>query len=407
MYDFTTKLMSCLANRDNLEESIRELFRSELEKAMNDLLKIELTSHLNYERYERSGLSETNSRNGSYERKLQTTHGELNLVIPRDRKGEFDSPLVPKYERRDTRIEELIVKLFQTGLTNSEISEIVESLYEKKYSRGTISNITEKIVADVEAFRKRTLSSEYAVIYLDATYVPLRRDTVRKEAVHIALGITLEGAKEMMAYAVAPNESSAIWEELLLDINSRGVKRPLLFVTDGIAGIEETILKLYPKANVQRCLVHVMRNIASHVRVKDRAEILGDFKQVHLQKDLKAAQDILDGFTTKWNTIYPKVTESVRGNSYLLTFYAYPEDIRSSIYSTNLIENFNKHLKRDLKVKIQFPSEESMEKFLVSRFDVYNYRFSEKVHRGFGSVHSELNQILQNNYQNNAEQISQ
>ncbi|MFA5066677.1 MAG: IS256 family transposase [Candidatus Izemoplasmatales bacterium] len=398
MLDFTTKLMSCLANRENMEEAIHELFRSELEKAMNDLLKIELTSHLNYERYERSGLSENNSRNGSYERKLQTTHGELNLIIPRDRNGEFDSPLVPKYERRDIRTEELIVKLFQTGLTNSEISEIVESLYEKKYSRGTISNITEKIVADVEAFRKRSLSGEYAVIYLDATYVPLRRDTVRKEAVHIALGITMEGVKEMLGYAVAPNESSTIWKELLLDLHSRGVETPLLFVTDGITGIEETILGIYPQADVQRCLVHIMRNIASHVRVKDRGEILGDFKQIHSQKTREAAQGILDDFFQKWKPIYPKVVESVQGNLFLLTFYSYPEAIRCSIYSTNLIENFNKHLKRDLKAKIQFPSEESMEKFLVSRFDVYNYRFSEKVHRGFGSVHSELNQILQNKY---------
>lgn len=400
MLDFTTKLLSCLANRENMEEAIQELFRSELEKAMNDLLKIELTSHLNYERYERSGLSENNSRNGSYERKLLTTHGELNLIIPRDRNGEFDSPLVPKYERRDTKTEDLIVKLFQTGLTNSEISEIVESLYEKKYSRGTISNITEKIVADVEAFRKRALSSEYAVIYLDATYVPLRRDTVRKEAVHIALGITMEGAKEMLGYSVAPNESSSIWEELLLDIRSRGVERPLLFVTDGITGIEETILKIFPKADIQRCLVHVMRNIASHVRVKDRAEILGDFKQVHMQKTAEAAQEILNDFSKRWKAVYPKVIESVSGNSFLLTFYSYPKDIRCSIYSTNLIENFNKHLKRDLKSKIQFPSEESMEKFLVSRFDVYNYRFSERVHKGFGSVLSELNQILQNKYKN-------
>ena len=402
MNDFTTKLMSCLANRENMEEAIQELFRSELEKAMNDLLKIELTSHLNYERYERSGLSENNSRNGFYERKLQTTHGELNLIIPRDRNGEFDSPLVPKYERRDTRTEELIVKLFQTGLTNSEISEIVESLYEKKYSRGTISNITEKIVADVEAFRKRTLSGQYAVIYLDATYVPLRRDTVRKEAVHIALGITMEGAKEMLGYAVAPNESSTIWKELLLDLHSRGAETPLLFVTDGITGIEETILEIYPQADVQRCLVHVMRNIASHVRVKDRAEILGDFKHIHSQKTKEAAQEILDDFSRKWEAIYPKVVGSVQGNSFLLTFYSYPEAIRCSIYSTNLIENFNKHLKRDLQAKIQFPSEESMEKFLVSRFDVYNYRFSENVHRGFGSVHSELNQILQNKYKDKA-----
>ncbi|MDY0374019.1 MAG: transposase, partial [Candidatus Izemoplasmatales bacterium] len=156
--------------------------------------------------------------------------------------------------------------------------------------------------------------------------------------------------------------------------------------TDGITGIEETIQGIYPQADVQRCLVHVMRNIASHVRVKDRAEILGDFKQLHSQKTREAAQEIINDFSKKWKPFYPKIIESICGNFFLLTFYSYPEDIRSSIYSTNLIENFNKHLKRDLKSKIQFPSEESMEKFLVSRFDVSNYRFSEKVHRKSGSV---------------------
>jgi putative transposase len=128
------------------------LFRSELESAVNELLKIELAGFLNYERYERSGLSSENSRNGSYERKLNTAHGELNLIIPRDRNGEFESPVVPKYERRDARTEDIIVKLFQTGLTNAEIAEIIESLYEKKYSRETISNITETVIENVEAF---------------------------------------------------------------------------------------------------------------------------------------------------------------------------------------------------------------------------------------------------------------
>ncbi len=157
----------------------------------------------------------------------------------------------------------------------------------------------------MEAFRKRALSSEYAVIYLDATYVPLRRDTVRKEAVHIALGITIEGAKEMLGYSVAPNESSSIWEELLLDIRSRGVERPLLLSQMGLQALKNDS-EVFPKADIQRCLVHVMRNIASHFRVKDRAEILGDFKQVHMQKTAEDAQEILNGFSKKWKAVYPR-----------------------------------------------------------------------------------------------------
>jgi len=398
MNDFTTKLIRCLADGERMEDSIKELFRSELERAMNELLKVELTGFLNYEKYDRSGFHSGNSRNGYYERKLNTIHGELNLTIPRDRNGEFDSPIVPKYERRDTGTESIIFKLFQTGLTNAEISEVVEALYDKKYSRGTISNITDLLQVNIEAFQKRPLHEEYAVIYLDATYVPLRRDTVQKEAIHLVLGITMEGSKEMLGYAVAPNESAAAWETLLEDIQARGVKKPLLFVVDGLKGIEEAIQRYYPLADIQRCLVHVMRNLAAKVRSSDRGSILSDFKQIHKQNSLEAAKIVLREFLDKWRPQYPKVADTIAENPYLLTFYAYPQEIRSSLYSTNLIENFNKHLKRDLKAKIQFPSEGSMEKFLVSRFETYNFRMGEKAHRGFGSVLPELNQIMERKY---------
>jgi putative transposase len=398
MNDFTTKIVVCLAKGEKIDESIQELFRSELERAVNELLKIELAGFLNYERYERSGLSSENSRNGSYERKLNTIHGELNLIIPRDRNGEFESPVVPKYERRDTRTEDTIVKLFQTGLTNEEISEIIESLYEKKYSRGTISNITETVIANVEAFKARRLEAEYAVIYLDATYVPLRRDTVAKEAIHIALGIKTDGMKEILGYAITPNESLSAWEAVLNDLQSRGVTKPLLFVTDGLKGVEEMIHRVYPRGDIQRCLVHVMRNIAWMVRTRDRAEILGDFKMVHRQETKEAAAKVLSDFADKWKKTYPKVIEMLQGNAYLLTFYDYPEDIRRSIYSTNLIEGFNKQVKRKTKAKIQFPSVESAEKYLVSLFEEYNYKQGAKMHKGFGSSMFRLEEMLLEKY---------
>ncbi len=176
-----------------------------------------MTGFLKYEKYDRIGFNSGNSRNGTYERKLNTTHGELNLVIPRDRNSEFESPVVPKYERRDTRTEEIIVKLFQTGLTNEEITIIVESLYSKKYSTTTISNITEQVSANVESFRMKPLQEEYAVIYLDATYLPIRRDSVSKEAIHIALGIRMDGTKEILGYIVA-QLFSCLWEKQLMNV---------------------------------------------------------------------------------------------------------------------------------------------------------------------------------------------
>jgi transposase-like protein len=398
MNDFTTKIVSCLAKGEKIDETIQELFRLELERAVNELLKVELSELLHYQKYERNGLSQSNSRNGSYERQFNTSHGVLNLVIPRDRNAEFESPIIPKYERRDTKTEEIIVKLFQTGLTTEEISIIVESLYDKKYSKGTISNITEQVIANVEAFKQKQLESEFAVIYLDATYIPLRRDTVSKEAVHIALGIKMDGSKELLGYAIYPNEAISAWETLLLDLKSRGLTKPLLFVTDGLKGIEETILSIYPKADIQRCLVHVMRNIAWKVRVSDRSIVLNDFKMIRKQSNKTDAMNCLNDFNLKWGKTYPKVIESLKGNEYLLTFFDYPEQIRPSIYTTNPIEGFNKNLKRKFKSKIQFPSEESLEKYLVSHFDEYNYKGSSRVFKGFGLVLAELQQKIADKY---------
>lgn len=155
------------------------------------------------------------------------------------------------------------------------------------------------MIANVELYRSRPLQEEYAVIYLDATYVPLRRDTVQKEAVHVVLGITMEGTKEMLGYAVAPNESATAWESLLEDIQARGVKRPLLFVVDGLKGIEEAILRFYPQADIQRCLVHVMRGLAKAVRVKDRKSVLEDFKQIHKRNSVSEAESVLANFSAK------------------------------------------------------------------------------------------------------------
>jgi len=181
-------------------------------------------------------------------------------------------------------------------------------------------------------------------------------------------------------------------------LNKRGLNKALLFVTDGLTGIEETIFQTYPFADIQRCLVHISRNIFSKVRVNDRTQVLTDFKLIYRAKDKSGAIIQLNSFHTKWDKIYPKVIQLVENNQYILTFFDYPEEIRSSIYSTNLIENFNKHLKRKTKTKTQFPSEESMEKYLVSMFDEYNLNNGSRIHKGFGLVLSELNQMMENKY---------
>jgi len=384
---FTTQLNELLLKNDfNFEESCKELIRSNLEIAINELLQSELTAVLQYERYERSDI--LNSRNGSYSRDFNTAYGILHLNIPRDRNNEFHSPIIPKYERHDDTTESTVLKLFQTGLTTSEISNIVEALYEKKYSRGTVSNITNQVIANIDKFKQRSIKAHYAVIYTDATYICLRRDSVAKEAVYIALGITPEGNKEILGYKIAPTESCEIWRELLLDLKARGLKKVNLFCTDGLVGFSNVVEELFENPKIQRCLIHVARNISSKVRVKDRKDICEDFKNIYNQDSKEAAEAALKEFLDKWKR-YPSLKDILNGNPYLFTFYSFPKEIRTSIYNTNMIEGFNKQIKRKTNRKEQFPTEESMEKVLVSIFDDYNAKFMNRVHKGFGQVPSD------------------
>lgn len=385
---FTTSLMKNLFTNDNnlpvFEQAVSELFRSELEKSINEILEYELTSFLDYERYDRS--DNDNSRNGCYYRKLDTKYGILNLRIPRDRLGEFYSVLIPKYQRRDHSTNQTIIDLYQAGLTNSEIATMVQKLCGATYSKQTVSNITDKVITNIEAFKNRPLSKEYAVVYTDATCLSLRRDTVNKEAVHIAIGITVEGTKEILGYSIAPNESAEIWTELLNSFKQRGLERISLICTDGLQGMENVISETFPQAKIQRCIVHICRNISAKVRVSDRKGILDDFKEVYNSKTKEQAETTLNGFKDKWKRKYPQVIKILENNHHLFTYFDYPKEVRSSIYTTNLIEGVNKQIKRKFKSKEQFPTEQSMEKYLVSQFEQYNDKFMNRVHRGFGQT---------------------
>jgi len=387
MNNFTTQVYELLLKNDtNFESAIKEVVRSNIELAINELLKSELTAVLEYERYER--VESDNARNGYYMRDFNTSFGLLKLNIPRDRKNVFQSQIIGKYERHDNTTEETIMKLFQTGLTNDEISNIVEALYAKKYSKGTVSNITNHFIANVEKFKQRKIQSHYAVVYTDATYICLRRDSVAKEAIYIALGITPEGYKEILGYKIAPTESCDTWRELLLDLKQRGLEKVDLFCTDGLAGFTNVVEELFDSPKIQRCLIHVGRNISSKVRVKERKEVCDDFKKIYRQETKEAAENELNTFIEKWKK-YPSIKNILTQNTYLFTFYSFPKEIWPSIYNTNMIESFNKQIKRKTKRKEQFPNEESMEKVLVSIFEDFNEKNMNRVHKGFGLVPSD------------------
>ncbi len=386
MNQFTTEIIQTLVKGGD----ISEIFRQHLESAVNTLLQTELTAFLDYEKYDRAGFNSGNSRNGSYKRTLHTEYGDLSLVIPRDRNGEFNQQTVAPYKRSNDTLESFVIHLFQKGVTTREISDLIEKMYGHHYTPQTISNMTKAVGIHVEAFKNRTLQNRYVCVYLDATYIPVRRETVSKEAVYIAVGINEDGNKEVLSYMIAPTESAYNYKELLEDLKARGVQDILLFISDGLKGMAESIFSVYPKAKYQQCLVHISRNIAHKVRITDREEVCHDFKAVYQATNKDEASKAVETFVDKWKKSYPKVVASITSNEYLLTFYRFPESIRKSIYSTNLIEGLNKQIKRHTKRKEQFPNEESLERFLVSRFEVYNQQFGTNCHRGFNAAKSEL-----------------
>ncbi|ENZ5734827.1 TPA: IS256 family transposase [Enterococcus faecium] len=389
MPNFTTEIMETLINKGDLDE----LFRCHLELAVNSLLQAELTAFLDYEKYNRTGFNSGNSRNGNYSRSFKTEFGELNLAIPRDRNGEFSQQTLPAYKRSNDSLETTIIQLFQKGITMSEISELIEKIYGHYYTPQTISNITQIVSEDVVAFKERSLESQYSIIFMDATHIPLKRQTVSKEAVYIVIGIRLDGTKEVLGFSIAPTGSSYVWKEILQDLKDRGLEEVLLVVTDGLSGINDSIHSIYPNAQFQQCCVHISRNIAHKVRVSDRQEVCNDFKLVYQAASKEEVMNQISFMIDKWKKQYPRVVKLLM-NPAILTFYNFPSSIRRTIYSTNLIEGFNKQLKKYTKRKEQFPNEESLERFLVSQFNNYNQKFLCRIHKGFKEIQDTLESMF-------------
>ena len=387
MNDFTKDMANALFNQDK----INDLFRQKLQQAVNDLLESELTAFLGHNPYERDGWNTGNSRNGAYYRKVDTQFGQIEIKVPRDRNGEFHQHTMPDYKRHTDVLEQTVIKLYSKGVTTREIADLIEKMYGGYYSPAMVSNISKEMIPKVEAYHQRHLSDKFFCVYLDATYIPLKRVTYEREAVYIAIGIKPNGHKEVIDYCIAPTENIEIWSEMLKGFKSRGLKQVELFLSDGVVGMKEAICQSYPKAHFQRCLVHVMRNISAKMRVDDRQKALDEFKQIHTQSNKEMAVQVLHEFYQNWEKAYKNVVRDLRQvEPDLLTFYNYPPAIRASIYSTNMIESFNNRLKRKTKPKTEFPTEQSLDTFIGVQAMDYNDRYFNRIHKGFGQVRDTL-----------------
>lgn len=341
---------------------VKQLTKDLIERA----LAAELTDHLGYDKHAAHGRGSGNSRNGTSAKTLQTEQGDLPLEIPRDRRGDFDPVLVPKGQRRSGVLDEQIISLYARGLTVAEIQGHLEEIYGTEVSRGLISTVTDAVVEEVTAWQNRPLDSVYPIVYFDALRVKIRTDhTVTNQAVYLALGVNMEGEKELLGLWIAQTEGAKFWLGVLNELKNRGVDDLFIACIDGLTGFPEAVEAAFPHTQVQLCIVHMVRNSLRYVPWKQRKAVAADLKRIYQAASLQEAESQLTAFEEKWDAHFPTISQSWRQHWPQITpFFAFPPDIRRAIYTTNAIESLNSTLRKIIKTRRVFPSEEAATKLL-------------------------------------------
>ena len=371
-------------------DGILEEFKSLLRESLQTASEEELTSHLGYEKHQES--ENTNYRNGHSKKSLKTKYGQIDVAIPRDREGTFEPKLVPKRERILKGSEELILSLYAKGMSVADISTHLDDLYGYQLSEQTISNITEAIMDKAKDWQNRPLEAIYPIVFMDATVLKIRVDRVVKNiAAYIMLGITLEGKKEILGIWIGENETSKYWLTLLNELKNRGVEDILIFAIDGLNGFNQAIQAVYPKAEIQRCIVHQIRSSLKFVSWKDRKAVAKDLKTIYSAATEEDAQLALTEFNDIWGSKYPHILQSWLNNwNELATFFKYPKSIQTLIYTTNPIESLNANIKRKTNSKGSFPTIDSAFKMLYMSTQEVQAKWERTSMRNWSEIYPQL-----------------
>jgi transposase-like protein len=338
-------------------------FLGELQKrGVEQLLEGEMDAHLGYGKHQVSDAE--NARNGHGRKTIRTSYGESEIKVPRDRHSTFAPQLVPKRRSMVDGIENIIVSLYAKGMTVSDIEEQLHDLYGFQVSTSTISRITDRIVSDISAWQSRPLEAIYAVVWMDGIVFKVRENSrVVDKAIHIAIGLNLEGKKQVLGMWLGKNESASFWMTVLTDLQVRGVKDILITATDNLKGFTEAIAAVFPQATKQICIVHQIRNSCKHVSYKDRKGFTSDMRHIYNAPNEEAALSALQDMEQKWGDRYGYAIRSWRNNWHELTaFLQFPPAIRKIIYTTNTIENLNGKIRKYTRNKLSFPTDEAVQK---------------------------------------------
>ncbi len=341
---------------------LKQLTKAVLERAM----QAELTEHLGYEPHDAAGDNSGNSRNGKSRKTLKGEFGNLPLDVPRDRNSSFEPQIVPKGQTRFSGFDDKILSLYARGMTTREIQSHLEEIYQVEVSPALISSVTDAVIEEVKAWQNRPLDALYPILYLDALQVKVRDGAhIRNKAIYLAIGINLSGIKEVLGLWVAQTEGAKFWLQIVTELKNRGVSDIFIACVDGLKGFPEAIETVFPQAQVQLCIVHLVRHSLNYVGWKQRKEVASDLQTIYRAATREEAELRLDEFAQKWDSQFPTISRSWRANWERVTpFFAYPADIRRVIYTTNAIESVNMSLRKIIKNRGSFPTDEAALKLL-------------------------------------------
>ena len=370
-------------------EDIQDALKDLLGGTIQEMLEAEMDDHLGYEKYDRS--EEPNYRNGKKTKKIRSRYGDMDIEVPQDRNSSFEPKIVQKRKKDISAIDDKIISMYAKGMTTRQISETIEDIYGCQISEGMVSNITDRLLPEIEEWQNRPLSDVYPIVFIDAVHFSVRDNgIIRKLAAYIILGINSDGHKEVLSIQVGENESSKYWLGVLNELKNRGVKDILILCADGLSGIKESIAVAFPNTEYQRCIVHQVRNTLKYVADKDKKEYAKDLKTIYQAPSEEIAHKNMEQITEKWEPKYPNAMKSWAKNwDAISPIFKFSADVRKVIYTTNVIESLNSTYRRLNRQRSVFPSDTALLKALY----LATFEATKKWHlplRNWGKVYGEL-----------------
>ena len=370
---------------DDIQEALKDL----LGGTIKSMLESEMDEHLGYKNYERN--DNNNYRNGTNKKTLRSNYGEFEIDVPQDRQSSFEPEVVKKRQKDISNIDQKIISMYAKGMTTRQIAEQMEEIYGFECSESFISNVTDKIIGEIEDWQKRPLDEVYPIVFIDAVHFSVREDNrIKKLAAYVILGYSKDGMKEILSLEIGENESSRYWLGVLNNLKNRGIKDIMVLCADGLSGIKEAINTAFPETEYQRCIVHQVRNTLKYVAYKDMKPFANDLKGIYLAPDEKTGYEELEKVKSKWEQIYPNVMKSWEVNWDVLSpIFKFSKDVRKVIYTTNAIESLNSTYKKLNSQRSVFPSDKALLKSLYLASLEATKKWTQPL-RNWGKVYGEF-----------------